>query len=171
MPKPNKTQKVEQLKEKLSAAKGIYFADFQGLNVAQANELRGRCRAAGVSFEVVKNTLARRAVDDSVRDALATTLTGPTAIAISNDDEITPAKVIADFVKEFEKPRIKAGLVDGRVMDEAQVGVLAKLPSREVLLGRFAGGLKSPLSKLHAALSSPMQKLAVALKQVAEEKG
>lgn len=171
MPKPNKAQKVEQLKEKLSTAKGIYFADFQGLNVAQANELRGRCRAAGVTFEVVKNTLARRAVDDSVRDQLDSILTGPTAIATSNDDEITPAKVIADFVKEFEKPRLKAGLVDGRVMNETQVGVLAKLPSREVLLGRFAGGLKSPLSKLHSALSSPMQKLAMALKQVAEQKG
>ena len=171
MLKPDKLKTVERLREKLSSAKGIYFADYQGLDVAKVTELRTRCREAGVSFEVVKNTLTRRAVDDSLREVLLPVLTGPTAIAISNDDEVTPAKVIADFIKEFERPQLKGGLVDGRFMDEAQVGVLSRLPSREVLLARFAVGLKSPVQKLHSALSSPLQKLARALNQIAEQKG
>lgn len=170
MARADKIEKVEQLKEILAGAKGVYFADFQGMNVAQATQLRNRCREAGVRFQVVKNTLARRAVDGEVREALLPFLTGPTAIATSVEDEVVPAKVIADFVKEFERPSLKAGLVDGRVVGTEQVLVLAKLPGREVLLGRFAGGLKAPMQKLHAALSSPLQKLAVALKQVAEQK-
>jgi len=170
MAKASKAETVEKLKEALAGAKGVYFADFQGMNVAQATQLRNRCREAGVRFQVVKNTLARRALDESVREALLPYLNGPTAIATSDQDEVVPAKVIADFVKEFERPSLKAGLVDGRVMNQNQVLVLAKLPGREVLLGRFAGGLKAPLQKLHSALSSPLTKLATALKQVAEQK-
>jgi large subunit ribosomal protein L10 len=109
-------------------------------------------------------------VDDATREALLFALTGPTAVATSEEDEIIPAKVISDFCKEFERPTLKAGIVDGRVMDGNQVGILARLPSREVLIGRFAAGLKSPLGKLHMALSSPLRKLAMVLGQVAEQK-
>jgi large subunit ribosomal protein L10 len=168
--RPGKLETVKKLKEMFDSAKGLYFADFQGLNVAQATELRNKCREAGVDFMVVKNTMAQRALDESVREALGDTLTGPTAIATSTEDEVVPARVISDFFKVFEKPQLKAGLVDGRVVDKAQVLVLAELPGWEVLLGRFAGGLKSPVQKLHSALSSPLQKLAMALKQIAEQK-
>jgi len=170
MVKPAKIEAVDELKQTLSEAKGVFFADFQGLDVAQANQLRNRCREAGVRFKVFKNTLVRRAVDDSVRESLLPFLNGPTAVASSATDEVTPAKVISDFVKEFERPVLKAGLVDGKVMNGAQVQVLATLPSREVLLGRFAVGLKSPVQKLATALASPMGKLARSLKQVAEQK-
>ena len=170
MVKPEKVEAVEELKATLSAAKGVYFADFQGIDVAQATELRNRCREAGVTFRVVKNTLTSRAVDESVREALDPYLKGPTAIATSVEDEVMAAKVIADFVKEFERPVLKAGQVDGKVLGKAQVDVLAALPGREVLLGRVVGGLKSPVQKLHAALSSPLRNLASVMKQVAEQK-
>jgi large subunit ribosomal protein L10 len=170
MPKPKKIEFVEKLEARLAGAKGVYFADFQGLNVAQATELRNRCRAAGVTFEVVKNTLARRALDEKMRDVLDPYLIGPTAIATSEVDEVVPAKVINDFIKEFERPVLKAGIVDGRVMDGVEVGILANLPGRDALLGQLVGGLKSPLQKLHAALSSPMRDLAAVLKQVADNK-
>ena len=169
MPKPKKIETVEMIKSRLASAKGVYFADFQGMNVAQATELRNRCRESGVSFQVVKNTMVRRALDDSTQAALADVLTGPTALATSEVDEVLPAKVISDFVKEFERPVLKAGIIEGRVMSGEQVRVLAKLPGREVLLGQFVGGLKSPVQKLHAALSSPLRGLATALKQVAEK--
>jgi large subunit ribosomal protein L10 len=168
MPKPKKIELVEKLEARLAGARGVYFADFQGLNVAQATELRNRCRRAGVTFEVVKNTLARRALDEKMRTVLDPYLVGPTAIATSEVDEVVPAKVINDFVKEFERPVLKAGIVDGRVMDGVQVGILANLPSREILLGQLLGGLKSPLQKLHTALSSPVRDLAAVLKQVAD---
>ena len=166
----DKVRAVEELKQSFATAKGVYFADFQGMTVAAATNLRNKCRAAGVTFTVVKNTLARRALDPETAKALDPVLKGPTAIAVSDQDEIVPAKILADFLKEFERPSLKAGIVDGKVMGKAQVETLAKLPGREVLLSRFAGGLKSPVSKLHTALSSPMQKLAMALKQVSEKK-
>lgn len=169
MVKPEKIETVKKLKEKLSLAKGVYFADFQGMDVSMANDLRTRCLEAGVEFEVVKNTLTRRALDDDIRESLLPVLMGPTAIATSRDDEVVPAKILAEFMKEFEHPVLKAGLVDGRFMGKAQVDVLAKLPSRDVLLGQFAAGLKSPVQKLHDALSSPLQKLSMALKQVVEK--
>jgi large subunit ribosomal protein L10 len=170
MVRPEKLEAVKRLQEKLSAAKGIYFADYQGLDVAQATDLRNRCREASVELEVVKNTLLERAVTDDLREAVLPTLSGPTALATSTEDEIVPAKVISDFMKEFQKPTLKGGIVDGKFMGEAQTQLLAMLPSREILLGRFAGGLKSPIQKLHSALSSPLQKLGMALKQVAEQK-
>jgi large subunit ribosomal protein L10 len=170
MPKPKKIEMVEKLEARLAGARGVYFADFQGLNVAQATELRNRCREAGVTFEVVKNTLARRALDEKLRTDLDPFLVGPTAIATSDEDEVVPAKVLSDFLKEFERPVLKAGIVDGRVMDGAEVGVLASLPGREALLGKMVGGLKSPLQKLHAALSSPLRDVAAVLSQVAEKK-
>ncbi len=171
MVKPEKLEAVKRLRKKLAAAKGIYFADYQGLDVGQATDLRNRCREAGVEFEVVKNTLLERALADDLRESVLPTLAGPTAIATSIEDEIVPAKVIADFMAEFEKPTLKGGIVDGKFVGEAQARILAMLPSREVLLGRFAGGLRSPVQKLHSALSSPLQKLAMALGQVAEQKG
>jgi large subunit ribosomal protein L10 len=170
MAKDEKARAVEELRRSFASAKGIYFADFQGMDVATATKLRNKCREAGVSFQVVKNTLARRAMDPAIAQALDPVLQGPTAVAVSEKDEIVPAKILNDFMKEFERPSLKAGIVDGKVMGKAQVLVLAKLPGRDVLLARFAGGLKSPVIKLHTALSSPLQKLAVALKQVSEKK-
>jgi len=170
MAKQIKIDKVEELRARIAAAKGLYLADFAGMNVAQATELRNRCRAAGVEFEVVKNTLTLRAVDESVRDGIDPFLHGPTALATSDQDEVAPAKVIAEFIKQFEKPALKAGIVDGRVLNADQVQVLATLPGKDVLLGMLVSGLKSPVQKLHAALSSPLRNLAAVLSQVAEKK-
>jgi large subunit ribosomal protein L10 len=169
MAKQTKIDKVEQLRTRIAEAKGVYLADFRGMNVAQATELRNRCREAGVEFEVVKNTLTKRAMDDSLRAGMEPFLHGPTAIATSSADEVAPAKIIADFIKEFQKPELKAGIVDGNVLDGAQVQMLATLPGKDVLLGRLVGGLKSPIQKLHSALSSPLRNLAAALHQVAEK--
>ena len=171
MVKQVKIDAVEKIKQTLTASKGAYLADFQGMTVEQATELRNRCRDAGVEFSVVKNTLALRAVEDeSTREALKEYLQGPTAMATSDTDEVAPAKVINDFIKEFEKPAFKGGLIDGKVVDADQVLVLAKLPGKEVLLGKLVGGLKSPIQMLHGALSAPLRDLAAVLKQVSENK-
>jgi large subunit ribosomal protein L10 len=170
MAKPQKAEVVGDLRTQLESAKGVYFADFQGMDVATATKLRVKCRQSGVHFQVVKNTLVRRAFDDPVRAALDPYLHGPTAVAISATDEILPAKVLADFMKEFEKPVFKAGVLEGRVINAAQVTTLAALPGRDVLLGRLLSGLKSPIQKLHSALSCPLRNLATVVKQVAEQK-
>jgi large subunit ribosomal protein L10 len=170
MAKPQKIEVVDSLKTRLENAKGIYLADFQGMDVAAATKLRVKCRQSGVHFQVVKNTLVRRAFEEPVRGALDPYLNGPTAVAISDTDEILPAKVLADFMKEFERPVFKAGVLEGRVIDAVQVKTLADLPGREVLLSRLLSGLKSPVQKLHSALSSPLRDLATVLKQVADQK-
>jgi large subunit ribosomal protein L10 len=161
---------VEEMETKLRDARGVYVADFTGMTVATISELRNRCRAQNIEFRVIKNTLARRALHEDLRGPFDPYLTGPTALAISMIDEVAPARVLTTFAKEFAaQPRIKAGLVGGRVYTEADVKVLASLPSKDVLLSQLVGGLKSPVQKLHSALSSPLRNLATVLKQVSEK--
>lgn len=167
--RPEKVELVSTMEGKLQNAKGILVADFSGMTVDVLSQLRVKCRAQQIEFKVMKNTLARRAFREDLRMALDPYLQGPTALVISQSDEIAPAKVLADFAKESKKPRIKAGIVSGQVYGEAHVLELAKLPSKEVLLGRLVGGLKSPIQKLHSALSSPLRNLATVLKQVSEK--
>lgn len=171
MAKQYKVDAVEKIKTQLDEAKGAYLADFKGMDVTMATELRNRCREAGVSFNVVKNTLTLRAVEDeNLKNDLAPYLAGPTALATSDTDEIAAAKVISEFIKEFELPVFKAGIIDGKVMDADQVTTLAKLPGKEVLLGKLVGGLKQPMQMLHGALSAPLRDLAAVLKQVSDNK-
>ena len=168
--RPEKVTFVNEMEAKLRDAKGVAVADFTGMTVATISVLRNRCRAQNIEFKVIKNTLARRALREDLRKPFDEYLQGPTALAISLVDEVAPAKVLATFAKEFNsQPRIKAGLVTGKVYNEAEMKALATLPSKEVLLSQLIGGLKSPVQKLHSALSSPLRNLATVLKQVAEK--
>jgi large subunit ribosomal protein L10 len=161
---------VNEMEAKLRDAKGVAVADFTGMTVATVSELRNRCRAQHIEFKVIKNTLARRALKEELRAPFDAYLQGPTALAISLVDEVAPAKVLTTFAKEFNsQPRIKAGLVAGKIYGEAEMKALATLPGKDVLLSQLIGGLKSPVQKLHSALSSPLRNLASALKQVADK--
>jgi large subunit ribosomal protein L10 len=167
--RPEKVELVDKWTGKLKDAKGVYVADFSGMTVAAMSELRVRCRKNDIEFKVIKNTLARRALAEELREPMDHLLTGPTALAISLVDEVTPAKVLADFAKEFQLPKIKGGLVGGRIYGAEDVKTLAGLPTKDVLVAQFIGGLKSPVQKLHSALSSPLRQLATALKAVADK--
>lgn len=167
--RPEKVELVNTMEQKLRDAKGVLVADFAGMTVEVLSELRVKCRAQQIEFKVLKNTLARRAFSEDLRVSLDPYLKGPTALVISQDDEVAAAKLIAEFSKDSKKPRIKGGVVAGRVYNEAEMTQLAKMPSKLVLLGQLVGGLKSPVQKLHAALSSPLRNLATVLKQVAEK--
>ncbi|HEX7878157.1 MAG TPA: 50S ribosomal protein L10 [Candidatus Eisenbacteria bacterium] len=167
--RPEKVELVNTLEAKLKDAKGVCLADFTGMTVERMSDLRVRCRKAGVEFKVIKNTLTRRALSEDLRAPMDPYLVGPTAVALSLTDEVAPAKVLADFAKEFQSPKIKAGLVAGRVYNEAAVKELASLPGKDVLLGKLLGGLKQPVQKLHSALSSPLRNLATVLKAHAEK--
>lgn len=167
--RPEKVELVATMEQKLQNARGILVADFAGMTVHVLSELRVRCRAQQIEFKVIKNTLARRAFREDLRAELDPYLAGPTALVISQNDEIVAAKVLTEFAKDTQKPRIKAGIVGGKVYGEAAMTELAKLPSKEILLGRLVGGLKSPIQNLHSALSSPLRNLATVLKQVSEK--
>jgi large subunit ribosomal protein L10 len=149
----NQTEKqalVSELRDKMKGAKALYYTDFTGLNVKQMTDLRRRLRKGGVEYVVIKNTLALRAVNES--GLTGTRLRGPTGIVIGKDP-VAAAKVLTDFAREFEKPELKGGLLDGKSIDSAQVKKLATMPSREQLLAQLGAGLQSPLAAMAGALN------------------
>ncbi|KIL38389.1 50S ribosomal protein L10 [Gordoniibacillus kamchatkensis] len=153
-----KSQAVAEVAEKLKGCSCTIVTDYRGLTVAQVTELRKSLREAGVEFQVLKNTLARRATANAELTDLDAHLTGPTAIAFSKEDVVAPAKILTDFAKKNEALKVKGGVVEGRVVDLSQIQALANLPSREGLL-----------SMLLSVLQAPMRNFALAVKAVAEK--
>lgn len=149
---------VNEIADKLRASATTVVADYRGLNVSQVTELRKQLREAGVEFQVLKNSLVRRATAAAELSELDEVLTGPTAIAFSREDAVAPAKILNDFAKKNEALEIKGGVVEGRVVDVEQIKALAALPSREGLL-----------SMLLSVLQAPVRNFALAVKAVAEK--
>ena len=152
--KAQKQEMVATLAQQLSGSSTIYVTDFTGLDVARITDLRRRLRAVGVEYVVVKNTLARRALTEAQRreGGLEAHLAGPTALVLAGADPVGAAKVLSDFAKEFEKPAIKVGLVDGNAVTQAQVKRLAALPSKPELFAQLGGSLQAPLAGFAGAL-------------------
>ncbi len=141
-----KQEMVAALATRLRGSPTVYLTDFTGLNVARITELRRRLRAAGVEYVVVKNTLALRALGDAQVAGLEPHLAGPTALVLAGADPVAAAKVLADFAKEFEKPAVKVGLLEGKTVTPDQVKRLAGLPSRTELLAQLGGALQAPMA-------------------------
>jgi len=154
MSKTERQTKVEALTERLGGSPDIYVTDFSGLSVGKITELRRRLRAAGAQYVVVKNTLAQRALAANQVGALDDHLAGPTGLVLAGADPLAAAKVLSDFAKEHQKPKVRVGLVDGRAVDPAYVKRLGELPSREALLGQFAGCLNGILYQMVGALEA-----------------
>jgi len=137
-------QKIaEDLRDRLSKSAIIVLTDYKGLDVAAMNDLRRRLRAEEIEYQVVKNTLLIRAAEDNDIALIKDYFKGPSAIALSYDDPIAPAKVLSEFAKENKKLEIKAGVMNGQVLDAKAIKALAKLPSREVLLGQLLSALNA----------------------------
>lgn len=153
-----KQEAVDVVTSKLRESATTVVADYRGLNVAQVTELRKQLREAGVEFQVLKNTLVRRATAAAELSELDEVLTGPTAIAFSVEDAVAPAKILNDFAKKNDALKVKGGVVEGRVVGADQIKALAELPSREGLL-----------SMLLSVLQAPVRNFALAVKAVAEK--
>lgn len=160
-----KKQVVADIKEKLQNSSGVVLADYRGLTVSQVTELRAQLRQAGVEYRVLKNNLVRRAAEEVGIEGLDEYLVGPTAVAFS-EDPVAPAKILADFAKNHKVFTIKAGIVEGKVVDEAGVKALASLPSREVLLAQVLRGMQAPLAGMANVLQGPIRKMGYALEEV-----
>ncbi|MGH7603807.1 MAG: 50S ribosomal protein L10 [Gemmatimonadaceae bacterium] len=161
MKRTEKEQLVTELKEKLSSAQSLYYTDFTGLNVKRMTELRRRLKRAGVDYVVIKNTLALRAVNES--GLTATPLKGPTGLVVGKDP-VAAARVLTEFAKEFEdKPTVKGGMLQGKVIDNAQVKRMASLPSREQMLADLGAGMQSPMAAFVGALNGLFYMFAGAL--------
>ena len=142
---------VSEISEKLKNAKSMVVVSYTGITVAEVTELRNQFRAAGVEYCVLKNTLVRRALDDMGITGLDHTLEGPNAYAFGMTDAVAPAKIVYDFIaktKNDGRLTVKAGLMDGEVLNVEQVKALSELPPREVLLARLVGSLQAPVAKL-----------------------
>jgi len=162
MKQSDKQVLVEELTAKLRTAQTVYVTDFAGLNVAQVSDLRRRLRKAGVEYVVVKNTLARRALNAATVAGLDEHLRGSTALALSAD-ATSAAKVLTDFAKEHQKPAMKGGLVEGRAVTSAEIKRLASLPSREQLLSELGAAMQAPMAGFLGALQALMSNFAGAL--------
>lgn len=165
-----KTQYVDEIKEKINKAQSMILVDYRGLNVAQLTELRSQYRNAGVDYKVYKNSMMRFAFKDSGLEDFNEFLKGPSAVAFGYDDPVSAAKITSEFAKTNNKLEIKAGIVDGKVIDVAGVNSLASLPSREVLVAQVLGGLNSPIQGFANVLQGTIRGLAVALNAIAEQK-
>ena len=150
---------VQQLADKIKNSSAGVFVDYKGLNVQEDTELRRELRKAGVEYSVVKNTLTKFALKEIGYEGLDDILNGTTALATSADDVVAPAKVLCNFAKKNNKLSIKAGFVEGKVADIAEIEALSKIPSKEDLI-----------SKTLYCLISPIQGLAIALKAIADKK-
>ena len=149
-----KKQVVADLVECLKNAQAGVLFDYRGLTVEQDTALRNELRSAGVQYHVVKNTLTSRAAKEVGLEALDPILNGPTALAMSVDNPVAPAKIIAEFAKKHEALEVKAGFMDGAVMSVAEVNTLAATPTREELLAKMMGSMKSPISGLVRLLNT-----------------
>ena len=158
MKKELKPQVVETLGARLSGAKCLYLTDFTGLDVDSINALRRRLSAAGVEYVVVKNTLARRAIANTRYADLAEHLEGPSAFAMSSDDVVGAAKVLTDFARERDRPRIKGGAIEGNVVSLEEIRRIAELPPREELLAQAVGYARAPIAGLVYTLSGLLSK-------------
>ena len=154
MSKTERQATVESLATQLKGSPNVFVTDFQGLNVARMTELRRRLRAAGGKYVVVKNSLAQRALAANGLPALPAAFKGQVGLVLAGADPLPAAKVVGEFAKEFQKPTVKAGLLEGKSVEPAYVKRLGEIPSREALLGMFAGALNSILYQVVGALEA-----------------
>jgi len=154
MPTPQKEQILQDTSERIRDVRGIYLADFSGMSVEKLSLLRKKCREQKVQFRVIKNTLLKRAFNERGITELDPFLEGPTGLVFAPANETSPAKILADFAKEHEKPRIKAAVVDGRLFDGVAVAQLAALPSREILLSQLLATFIAPMTTFLAAIEA-----------------
>ena len=168
--KQEKEEMLQMLKEKMGSAQLIVMTDYKGINVSAMTKLRRKMRESGSEFKVAKNTIAKIAARELGIEGMDEYLEGPTALAFGFEDPVAPAKILGDFAKEYKQLAIKAGILEGRLVGEAQIKDLANLPSREVLLAKVLGGMQAPMYGFAGALQGLLRNLVYVLEAVREKK-
>jgi large subunit ribosomal protein L10 len=154
-----KAEQVSGILEKVKRAKGIVLVDYRGINVEEDTAMRNALRAEKVDYKVLKNRLVLRAFNEAGFTGMDKVLEGPTAVAFSYEDATAPARIIADTMKKVTKISMKAGIVEGKILDQNGIKAVASIPSKNVLLSQLLG-----------LLTSPMRSFAVAVSEVAKKK-
>ena len=161
---PDKKIIINDLLERVNASPYVLVVDYSGMTVPHFSELRNRLDAAGAECHVAKNTYMRKALTEAGLPDPGDQLTGQTAFVTGEKDVAAVAKVLKNFEKEFKKPGIKLGVVDGAILNEEQIKAIADLPSREVLLAQLLGVINAPATKLLRTLNEPGASLARVIK-------
>ena len=165
-----KQETTEELKGALQGATISLIADYRGLTVSELTALRRELLKEGARFTVAKNTLLRRAAQETGNEALVPFLKGPTAMLVGTGDQVAPVKILKDFLKKNKKPNeIRGGMLDGKALSPREVDELATMPSLDVLRGKLLGCIASPMNGIVSALSSPQRALVNVLDQYAKK--
>lgn len=169
--RPEKKSIVEELRSKISDSSFVILTNYRGLNVLRTEELRRRLRKVRAQFQVIQNSMFRRAAKEVPSfTALEEKVDGPSAMVFGKGDVVQAAKVLRDFAGEFELPVVRAGAMEGAVLSAADIDALAQLPAREVLLAMFVGTVAAPLSRLVGVLQQKVASVVYVLKAIQEKK-
>ena len=169
MLKSEKEILIKDLTDKFTRAKGVVLAEFNKLDVDTVNKLRKKLRDGNVEWKVLKNTLARRAAKGTSVEKISDDFVGPVAVAISYDDVVAPAKILAAFVKDLETVKIRSGVIQGQKIDKAGVQALAKLPGLNELRSTILGMINQPATKLLRTIKEPSGALVRVIKAKSEK--
>ena len=164
-----KEAEVARLGELLKNHNAMMLINYKGIGVKDDTELRVRMRSSGVKYLVAKNTLIKRACHDAGIEGMDAFLEGATSVAFARDP-VALANVISQFMKEFRKLEVKAGLLEGKPISAKQVEALSKLPSREILLSQVLAGLQAPMSQFAGVASAMLRQLVTVVDKVREQK-
>ncbi len=171
MLKSEKHDIVEHIKEQFQGSASAICVEFRGVSVGEITDFRRQVQEASGNYQVVKNTLARRAIANTSFEGLQQFLVGPTGIIFCKGEPMEPAKVTTNFVKETNGAlQIKGGIVDGTVFDAKGIEQVSKLPSRQEMLGQLVAGLQSPISGLVGTLEGVTREFVYTLQAIADQK-
>ena len=166
-----KRQAVAELAELLRSSSAMAVADYRGLKVSEMQAVRRTLRDSGVELHVAKNRLLKIAADEADRTELKPLLEGPTALATIDGDEAAMAKALAEAIRPYSRVvTVRGGMLGNRAIDASQLTKLATLPSREVLLGKIAGGMAAPMTGMAGVLAANLRNLVGVLAAVADKK-
>ena len=168
--KPEKVAAVTELHDKFTRAVAAVLADFRGLTVQELTDLRQQLREASLELAVVKNTLARLAVQETAFEGLSPYLKGPTSITFSYRDTVAPAKVLSAYVKRQPKLAVRAGLFDGEVVPAEKITEIAELPPRDVLLAQALATMQGPVAGLVWTLQGVLSSFVGTLQAIHDKK-
>jgi len=167
--KAKKDEILEELKEKFEGSTVSVFTDYRGLNVAEVTKLRRKLREVGCELKIAKNTLTGLVARRLGVEGILPYLEGPVAIAFGKDP-VAPAKILSDFIRETKKMEIKAGILEGKVIDARGIKELADLPPREVLLAKILGGMQAPLYGFAGVLQGTIRSFIYTLEAVRKQR-
>lgn len=170
MPRPEKVEAVESIKNRLEAARAVFLTEYAGLSVKQQQNLRRGLRSGGAEYQVVKMTLARRAAAELDMEAIDELLVGPTALAFANDDPVSAAKALKEFAKDNGQLVIKGGMLRGVFLPPEKIAELADIEPRDVLLAKIAGAAKAPLSNMAGLMAAFTRNAATMFAQLVDKK-